>query len=85
MPKVTLTPSAASDAAIAASATRDYLEFALSPGAVQTEVRFSIGATYAADDSQVLNPGDVRQFEGPRAKSAISFSAGTNVIDVSEV
>lgn len=79
MPRVTLT-SAASDDAIAASASRLYLEFELAPGAMQTQVRFSFGSSYTEADSVTLSPGDVRIYEGAMAQRAVSFSAGSGSI-----
>lgn len=83
MPKITLSPTAAKDAAIAAAA-RTYLEFTLAQGS--QECRFSHGTTYVAADSQALLPGDIRIWEGSAAAGAFSFSPCPNgVIDVSSL
>lgn len=52
--------------------------------------RFSFGATYAADDSQLVRPGEPLEINGPAAKLALSFArAGgeleTPVIDATLV
>ena len=83
MPKVTISPITVSNNAIAAAA-RTYLEFAIAPGG--QECRWSFGATYIAADSQSLQPGVVRAFEGALASNAFSFGTSPNcVIDVTIV
>jgi len=83
MPKITLLPAAAKNGAIAADASRTYVEFAISPGGQET--RWSFGSTFTAADSQSLQPGDARTFEGTPAQQAFSFASAPSgtVIDVS--
>jgi len=85
MPKITLLPSAARDKAIAADTGRIYLEFAVSTGG--QEARWSFGNTYTASDSQTLQPGDMRIFEGTLAQQAFSFGSAPNgtVIDITSL
>lgn len=75
MPKVTLSPVAATDAGIPADAARTYLEFSTT-----ADCRFSIGATYVEADSQPLLAGDQRIFTDTNSKLAFSFSNGKDTV-----
>ena len=80
MAKIALSTTAATDAGIAASSTRTYLEISAD---VSGGVRWSFGAFYVEDDSQPLPASMSRIFEGLAAQSAFSFGPGDGFIRTS--
>lgn len=59
------------NAAIAADASRTYMQFQVQVGTYP--VRWSFGATYDTTDNQLLQPGDPMIITGTIAQLAVSF------------
>lgn len=70
MPQITLSESGVTDLAIAANASRTYLEFSAT-----ASLRWCFGVEYVEAESQPLPSGDARIFQGAVAQQGISFSA----------
>jgi hypothetical protein len=66
-----ITVDGTEDNAIAADASRTYLQFQVQTGTYP--VRWSFGATYDTGDNQLLQPGDPMIITGTIAQLAVSF------------